>query len=646
MAAQTPVFDAPMQFGYVGPDDLAMTVYEQDATADAVVLGDFGVARVHIYSDGAKLRSDRHRRIKVLKRSGFDYGDVAIPFYSYKKQESFYFIRAAVHLPNGKKIELTRDDVFIEKMNQYYSQARFTFPNMVEGCVIEYAYSIHSESIYELADWFFQEEIPVRHSELQVEFPDRFAYTYLFQGNEGMLKTKETEDGEITFTGQNGIITLGDRRYTMRNAPAMLPEAYITTMDDYRARIRFQLAEIRYQDGRKVKVMDTWDNLQDELDHHAYFGLQYLKKSHHKKMLEEVLPKAKGLSTEGEKAQFFYDYLLQNLSWNGRYSMATRTEKLDHIFETRQGTSGELNLMLLVLLREAGIEAWPLITSTRSNGKMYENYPLIDQFNHTMVVAELEQGRTFLDVTDPLRPPGFPCVQALNGRGVLLKEKCTPEWVDITPPKNGRDIFIFELTLNEDGTLTGEASCAYNGYNAIPERRRYISDKTGAHWEKRLAAKFPDVSLASVRIGNLWEVEEAFFDTLELSIPGAAQVAGDFIYLSPVLHTQFDENPFKRQERLYPVNIPYPFTEQYILKLNLPEGYQVEELPKNARVSLPDGGGSFHFVAQESKPGEIQVTSSLTIKKLNYGPMEYTAVKELFDLMVEKIGEQIVLKRK
>lgn len=643
MAAQPNT--APMKIGHISPEDLAMTTYEADTSAPAVVLCDYGISRVQMFTDGPKLRGEFFQRIKILKRSGFDYGDVSIPFYSYRNKDEFYFNEGMVHLPNGEKIELGKKDIFIEEVNKYWSKARFTFPKLEEGCIIEYSYFLNSESIYELTNWFFQQEIPVRYSEIRIDFPDRFAYTYLFQGNEGMAKIGEEEDGTQLFAGKNGSFRLGKRQFVMENAPAMKEERYITTMDDYRARIRFQLAEVKYNDGRIEKIMTTWDKLKEDLDHHEYFGQQYLKKNRYKGLTNTVLPLAAGQKTERDKMQFFYDYLLREMEWNGRYSMATRRERIDDIFTLKKGSSAELNLMLLVLLREAGISAEPLITSTRSNGKMYEDYPLIDQFNHTMVRVNLDGEAMLLDVTDPLRPPGYPSVQALNERGLIIHGKSTPEWVDITPPKDATDLHVFELSLNEDGALSGTFRGAYKGYNAVPERRHYRKDATAAHWKERLSERFPEVSISEVRTGGLDAIGETLYDTLDVSIGDAAQVAGDFIYLSPVLYSGFLENPFKLEERLYPVDFPYPFTEQHLLTLKIPDGYVVEDLPESARFALPENAGLFFFSAEEKTPGTIKVSSRLLVRKLKLYPHEYPAIKELFDLMVEKCGEQIVLRK-
>jgi hypothetical protein len=425
----------------------------------------------------------------------------------------------------------------------------------------------------------------------------------------------------------------------------MKPEAFITTMNDYRARIQFQLNEVRYPDGRVVPVMNTWKELAEELEHSAFFGEQFLKKSSYRNLVGTVLPQAASLGTQAEKARFFYEYLNKNVTWDEDFSIWASSQKLDEVFEQKKGRSSDLNLMLLVLLREAGITAYPLLTSTRNHGKMYEDYPILDQFNHMMVFAVTDSRPLLLDVTDPLLPPGYPNPAALNGRGWMMKQGGSSSWTDIKPPSDGADILTLEFDLTEDGHLAGWLKGAYRGYNAIPERRHYVEDASGVHWKERLAEKFPDVKIDSARFGNLAELEKPFFDTVFVNLPGAAQVSGEFLYLPPVLYSSFSENPFKLQERNFPVDIPYPVMEQYLLKVALPPGFVPEELPEPATYTLPNGGGSFRFAA-EQKEGVIEVSARLQITQLKFTPDEYQGIKDLFDLMAEKCGEQIVLKKK
>ena len=629
----------PIKFGKVPTEDLTMTVFEPDSTAEAVVLCDYETVMVSITNE-VLVRKGRHRRIKILDKKGFGYGDVEIPFYSYKKRERFFFDKATIHFPDGSFEKLDKKDIFVEEINEYWSRAKFAFPKVQEGCVIEYAYFINSSYYYEPEDWFFQEEIPVRHSELRINFPSMLDYTYFFQGNERMNILKNEPELQV-LQGLNGTCTIKPGVYIFENAPAMKPESYLTTMNDYRARIRFQLSEVRHSDGRIEKVTDTWENLQKELRTSEMFGHHYLKKGYYNDITNQLSARFATMDTQKEKASLAYGFITKNVSWNGRYAIFAGVDKIKNQFEKGSGNSAQINLMLLVLLREAGIEAGPVLTSTRSHGRMFEAYPLLDQFNHLLIQAEIDGKPILMDATDPLRPMGYPDVEALNGRGWHVEKG----WVDIQPPSVGIDGFVTNLSLSENGNISGEMIGMYKGYNATPERERHLEDPSGKHWEKRFAKKFSDAKVESVSSNEVLAIDQNFTDTIHFSIENAAQVAGDFIYFSPVIYTGFSESPFKLKERNYPVDFPYGIREQHNIKVSLPAGYVVEEIPQNIRVSLPNKGGSFIYATNDTKEGQLSFNIMFSIKQLKYFPEEYSAIKSFFDQFVDKLKEQVVLKK-
>ncbi|MCC6725254.1 MAG: DUF3858 domain-containing protein, partial [Saprospiraceae bacterium] len=118
------------------------------------------------------------------------------------------------------------------------------------------------------------------------------------------------------------------------------------------------------------------------------------------------------------------------------------------------------------------------------------------------------------------------------------------------------------------------------------------------------------------------------------------------IYLSPILYSEFNENLFKLKERLYPVDIPYPFLEQITLNLQLPADYELESLPKMVMNSATTGGASYFFSSTNKGNGAIQLSSSLNISKQKFQPAEYPELKALFETMIQKKEEMLVLKKK
>jgi hypothetical protein len=81
------------------------------------------------------------------------------------------------------------------------------------------------------------------------------------------------------------------------------------------------------------------------------------------------------------------------------------------------------------------------------------------------------------------------------------------------------------------------------------------------------------------------------------------------------------------------------------MQYTIPEGYEVVEFPENANLALPEKAASFQF--QVTTTGNmIQVLSHLKINQPVILYDMYPALKNFYNLVIEKQNQKIVLKRK
>ena len=128
-----------------------------------------------------------------------------------------------------------------------------------------------------------------------------------------------------------------------------------------------------------------------------------------------------------------------------------------------------------------------------------------------------------------------------------------------------------------------------------------------------------------------------------MKIKNSITTAGNLIYINPLLYEQITSNPFKTEDRKYPVDFIFPSEKTYIFKLELPEGYQVSELPKPLSMKLQDGSASVRYRV-DSSGNIVQLTYKFTLDKAVYTETEYSDLRALFSEMVKKHAEQIVIK--
>jgi hypothetical protein len=629
-----------LEFGKIPKEDLEMTTYSLDSSAEAVVLAAKGRMSIESHYDGSwQLSYIFFRRVKLLKKSAFDAeGNINISYNAKDRHEDLRKVKAAVIQTDGTRQELPKKDFFDEKITAEWMAKKFAFPNLKEGCIIEYEYEMISQNLQTLYNWQFQENIPVRHSELLLSVPQYFEYVYLFRGRQS-LKKEQLKDQTM-----DGTVNVAVQKLSADSVPALKPEAYITTMSDYVSQINFQLSRINYPSGRIENRMTNWKDVAEKLTKNSSLGEQMSRKGNYGDVWRAVKPLLEGVKTDDEIIKIVYEYLCKNVTWEeDRYSEYS-SESLNNAFKKKKANSGELNMMLLACLSEAGVKALPMLISTRSHGKPVTVYPIMDQFNHLACYIERDGKPQVIDVGTIHRPVGTPRISTLNEQGWIL-DKENPRWVNI-PKQTSNEISLASFKLDEEGTLTGSISSNYRGYAAVSERTDE-ADKEKKHEKikKDLAKDFPDIKFDSITIANLDNTAEPFKRIVYCAIPNAATTAGDLIYIKPSLKTDFDENPFKQPKREYPVEFPYPFKDQFILNLTIPDGYKVEELPKSVKVNLPDEGGTFQYLSSV-KDNMIQLIIKIQLDQLRFEPEDYALVKEFFNQIATKSAEQVVLKKK
>ncbi len=610
-----------IKWGEVSKEDLAMQVYTPDSLAEAVILEKIGKLRFDRRGQKFVYLLNVHQRIKILSEAGFDFADISIRYFHLERKEKVRNLKAQIIQPDGTIEELSKDKFFSEKTNKYWGKKTFTFPNVQVGSILEFKYELQSERWTVPRDWHFQYDIPVRHSQFTFRNDDWLDFMVLLQ--EGHLVTRKDD----TFIA-NGI-------------PAAREEKYVTTMEDYRGKLKFQLN--RFDRGYGFEpFLSTWEKITNELYEDPDFGKMITKKGKTKKiwkLLEEDLDR---IESKEEKIQFIYDFVLKNVSWNEFYGLYVEKD-FNKIFEKGNASSQELNLLVVALLRRAGIACDPALVSPRNKGMMYEIYPILDQFKYVFAVVYADDGSLiFLDATDPDRPLGMLSSSLLNKKAFLVNEK-NPRWISIEA-KASKKIISMRLDFDKDFNISGSISCKYQGYASVSSRRKYRTLEDESRWEKIINTRYDDVEIDSFSFDQSSKITDEFWDKAYFSVEEAYDQS-TLLYIPSCLFSDYTENPFKLEKRTYPIDFGYPLIEQTIMNVEIPEGYEIESVPESTSITLSDGSVKYKILSNV-QGSKIQIVRKLNIRFPEIYPEHYSAIKTLFDLMIEKYKEPIILKRK
>ena len=612
-----------------------MRSYAKDTSAVAVVLSDFGFTRFDLAHE-TKVVTERHVRIKILKKAGYEWANVSVPYYSYgTNKDKVYGIKGYTYnLENGQvvKDKLDPKTAFDEKRNEYWSLKKFTIPNVKEGSVIDVTYILSSERVYSLDDWEFQKEIPTMWSEYRLRIPEYFDYKFLMQGYHALYKNDNQKEGGTANMVNNSYV------WAMKDVPALKAEKYITSLSDYQAKIAFELQQLHVP-GEPTRVMTgSWDKVNSDLLASEHFGTQLNRNNFFKDDLAAITAKHK----EPEQQMLaIFDFVKARMTWNDEFGLYI-DNPIRKAYDLRQGSAAEINLLLTSMLLEAGLEASPVVLSTRNHGRVLTtSSPMISKFNYVIAHVKVGEKEYLLDATDPLLPAGMLPFRCLNGHGRLIRKK-DHGWVALAPTLPHLKLFSAEIAINSLGELTGTGLESAAGYSAL-YLRKTILEEGESKYAERIAKEVGDFKMEKPEIKNLREINNALDISYKISASGNSQ-ANNLIYLNPMLGQGEKENPFKLESRMYPVDFGAPIDETYICRFTIPDGYELDEIPKGLAVNLPEKAGRFMYVVQQQGK-VVQVMSKVSISKPVFYAPEYDFLKEFYSQIIAKHAEQIVLKK-
>ncbi|TDO19987.1 DUF3857 domain-containing protein [Pedobacter duraquae] len=642
-SAQQAPTDKKFKFGSVDLSEFDTQVKGPDSAANAIKLFDIGSGSFDISprTNGLTYTVTRHVRYKVVNKNAYSLADFEIQLYNSSSgggAETLTGMRASTYnLVNGK-IEVSKmagDAKFTSRADKNHVIKKFTLPNVKEGSIIEYTYTTNSDFTFMLDDWYFQSAYPAKYAEFTFTVPEYYIYKL---AKNGYLDINQTRPRDVKFVNSANAT---QTTYYLTDVPAIKQENFITTLDDYVSKLTFELTATNFPGSVYKDFSSTWPKLITELMDDETFG-RFVKRNNFDKAFITSIVKDEKDSVA--KMNLLFDYVKANIKWNEKNGYYGTQSSQKAVLEKKSGSTGDINLSLLGMLRAAGITCSPVLLSTRGNG-FHPGYPMLSKFN-SVVVQVTAGGRNFLlDATDEDNMPDMISRRNLNHEGLKINtEEKTAAWISLDNDIAGNNSVTYNLVLGEDKTFKGNIYLSAMNYDAIDRRALYKSTATEAEFLKNYKAKRPGLEISSYKIDNLKQSHETLFETMDVTIEDAVEDAGNLMYFTPLFFDRTKDNPFPLEERKFPVDFAHPFEENIRSVIEFPEKYTLDKLPKNEAFALPNKDGLFQ-VTYAVDGNKIAIKSRISIAKSVFSPEEYFLLKEFFKNIVRKQAEQIVFKK-
>ncbi|SRR5579871_1606279 len=628
------------KFGKISIADFNLSTSKVDTSTAAIVISDIGECHFESVGLQFKVHFTHYKRIRILNKAGFNAANITIPYNDKGTGgQHVYDIKANTYnLENGKIITTKLDgkSIFTENYTKDILLKKFTFPDVKEGSIIEFSFAIESGVLLQLYPWQFQEEYPCMWSEYSVSIPKAYNYLTLKQGYNPFYIDDETYENEFGFVVQK-------HHWVMKDVDPLKRENFTTTIDNYVAKVEFQLSYVTNLSTNITQdVLPGWPKLSESLMGFESFGADLNKNN---RWLDEDLQKIVQRSdSKLEKAKKIYSFVRDNFKCTLQQGNGLTTS-LKTIFENRSGNVAEINLLLAAMLNHEEIQSDPVILSTRNHGFANMVYPVISKFNYVVCAASIDSKVYFLDASEKFLSFNHLPEYCYNGElRIIQKGNTTPVYLvaDSLAEKKMTSVFI----VNDDKSphdISGSFQCQYGFYQSNTIRKK-VSEKKQDDFIKDVKNSFEnEIDIQNIGIDSLTQLDDPV--TLHYDFAFKNATNSDIIYFSPIIGERYKENPLKSSERRYPVEMPYTSDEVYILDMEIPSGYIVDEMPKSEKITLNDKDGFFEYMIGKSD-SNIQLRWRMKLNKATFEPAEYPNLRDFFARAIKLENEQIVFKKK
>ena len=652
--------DVNMKFGKPTKEEMQMTEYKADPSAEAVVLCRLTDVEYTVQATGYLADYHEKVRIKVLKPNGARFAKVVVPYQvamsvnnnisglklnakslpqpggssnSYFEGEGVSMtedilategddevesIKATAFNMEGSKVvktALKKSDIVKKKIDEHNCQVEFTIPNVKEGTVIEYEYTIHSQLFWQLRDWYAQCEIPVVYAKLDMNIPSYLIFNIEDHGIQRLTYTCTA--GTLNFKlesdplAKQTQVRTNHYVYVGRNLTALPKDDYVWDVQDYCAGITAELKQYRLPGAAQMDYAKTWEQIDEMILTSDDLGIHLNDHS----PLHEALANAKlqDIANEQERAAEVCRLVLNRVKWNGKYEI--QPENTSETLKKGEGSNADINLLLIQTLRGAGFTADPVVLRQRDKGLLPYNFPSIGKLSTYIVGITLKNGT--IAYVDASSAGGY--LNALPE--VLLVEKARlvkkkgSQWVNLQKVSRSQTTTVIEAELNLQGKLTGKQTTNYRGLAALKYRQQ--TGKTN---------------------------EFAPEANEETTISKQGEVNNGVISINPFNVPPIKTNPFTADSRLMPVEFPSELTNQISVNITLPEGYTLASEPVQTAVTTPDKGVSGRFTTS-MLGGKAQIKYLFNINKVAHSDKNYDTLRGMFDIFSKYCNEKLVFKK-
>ncbi len=564
------------------------------------------------------MRQNVVSRVKIYnKDNASDYLDQEIGVYDdgHGSRETISGLKAYTHnYENGKKVstKIAKDERYKSKEDKNYTITKFAFSNVKNGSVVEYSYSIVTPFLGSTPRVLIEEEIPIRYTEFILDAPKALGYTINYKGS---LEPTHRDVAERNLYGGE----YNTYRFAYENVPAYKEEMYVMNNNNYKTGIKAELNST-FINGVYKSYANSWEDIRKRLYDHEDFGGQLSKES----VVKNLLPvDIKSLSTM-EKAKAILKFVQKNYVYNGEDDVVAG-KGVKELISSKIGNSADINLLLIMLLRNAGIDANPAVMATVNKGSLLAYNPSISQLNYIVASFNEDNKLYLLDGSYKHSEINMIAPKALNHVGLVMSKSDVKE-INVVYPEVSKTYLTVDAKLQEDGTFSGNFKDRDTKLYAMVVNERFTDDADYFAKTYKDEYKF---TLNNLKHGL--QENNDFETSFDFTSDTFVDTIGNKMIFNPLLFLYAQNHDFKQTgERKAPLEFYSANDRIKKVTITLPDGYVFENVPKSKKFRTDDSSLQYTYLV--SQEGNKLTVETITHVDDSVFPKEYyPAFTQIYD---------------
>jgi hypothetical protein len=367
---------------------------------------------------------------------------------------------------------------------------------------------------------------------------------------------------------------------------------------------------------------------------------------------EKVKELTKNAKTDDEKIRALYDFVAQDIRYRG-LGVGPRTgytpRDAHDTMTSRWGVCRDVSILLTSMLRESGIEAYPVITNV---GDPVLDKIAYDGFNHAIVAIKKDGKVSYIDPTAKNNTSLLPGYEAEQNTLIASLQGSNLSKIPAADPSVNLGHAIAQTTIAADGSMTSKIKLETKGMFDLVVRSvaaMMSEDQQKELVESLIHHALPDAELASYSISSALALFTPMEVSIEIKVPNAAPKTGDYRLLRSVVTS----GALGLVENVLPQVLGATPTRKYALDAQMTFQYDQTEtitVPADTKVlALPNATKQANAVTQLSASctkkdaTTIQCERSFQLKSRHVDPAQYKSLRTSVASLAQVARQPLIL---